>query len=217
MPSRIATFLGLVLGMLAVTGCSTTNQYQAETLPAQFQAPPLENAQTVDLTRLATAQTSQDLIGAGDVLEVSIAAGLSSSDTSTFPVRVGENGAASLPIVGTVELGGMDLEEAEAIISGACIERGLYKVPHVTVTMKRPKVHRITVLGAVEKPATYELRSGQSDVLQAIVAAGGLSDDAGVFVQIRHPGQAGASSEPQPLIAGMNEESGIMTASQELE
>ncbi|TWT63763.1 Polysaccharide biosynthesis/export protein [Rubinisphaera italica] len=205
----------LVVCSWSLTGCTAAKNYQAENLPAHLQAPRNENAQTLDLTKLATATTTQDLIGSGDVIEVSISAGLSATDTATFPVRVSENGTALLPIVGTVSLKEMDLEEAEAVISGACIEKGLYKSPHVTVTMKRPKVHIITVLGAVEEPATYELRAGQSDVLQAIVAAGGLSEDAGVFVQVRHPGYRNQASEPQDLIASLESGSDIQQVGQE--
>ncbi|MCG6154446.1 polysaccharide biosynthesis/export family protein [Rubinisphaera margarita] len=206
----------LLVGATALTGCSTTKHYQAEKLPPHLMAPPLENAQTIDLTKLATATTTQDLIGAGDVIEVSISAGLAATDTTTFPVRVTDDGAAQLPMIGNVELAGMNLEESEAIIAGVCVDKGLYRAPHVTVTMKRPKLHRITVLGAVEEPATYELRAGQSDVLQAIVAAGGLSKDAGVFVQVRHPGYRGESDgSSAPLIAELDPESGVQTVSNE--
>ncbi|MBL4884588.1 MAG: polysaccharide biosynthesis/export family protein [Planctomycetaceae bacterium] len=197
---RVCAMLLLVCISL-LTGCASTKQYSAESLPVQFQAPPLANAQTLDLTKLATSTTATDLIGEGDVIEVTISAGLSADETVTFPVRVTEKGLAQLPIIGQVRLAGADLEEAEAIIAGVCVNKGLYRSPHVTVTMKRAKVHRITVLGAVELPATYELRASQSDVLQAIVAAGGLSEDAGTFVQIRQPGQSKTNSQARPLMA----------------
>lgn len=183
-------------------GCAGTNKrYVAEKLPAEFLAPPVQNAQIMDLTKLATSTIAQDLIAPGDVIEVSLSAGLAATDTTTFPVRVTDDGIASLPVVGRMELQGMDLQEAESAIALKCIERGLYTSPHVTVTMKRARVHRVTVLGAVEKPATYELRAGQCDVLQAIVAAGGLSEDAGPYVQIRHPGYSHSTRPPRNLIA----------------
>ena len=215
-PARF--LMGLCLASLFLApGCAHKRQYLAEDLPQVYQAPPVENPQTIDLTKLATSTITQDLIGGGDVIEVSISAGLASDDTSTFPVRVTDAGIAQLPVVGPVELTGMDLEEAEAVIAHACINKGLYTAPHITVTMKRPKVHRITVLGAVEEPATYELRSGQADVLQAIVAAGGLSEEASSFIQIRHPGyQNGGSSKPRELIANNPEGDGVQSASAEM-
>jgi len=194
------------MSVCVLTGCSSVKPYQADQLPMHMQAPPLANAQTLDLTRMAASTTSTDLIGEGDVIEVTISAGLSADDTTTFPVRVAENGTAQLPIIGSVQLEGSDLEEAEAIIVGVCVEKGFYRSPHVTVTMKRPKVSHITVLGAVEKPGTYKLRANQSDVLQAIVAAGSLSEDAGTFVQIRQPGVNGSQSQGRSMIASQPNE-----------
>ena len=193
--------LVLVLSVCWLTGCSNVKSFQADKLPVHLQAPPLANAQTIDLTKMAASTASTDIIGEGDVIEVSISAGLSSNDTTTFPVRVAENGTAQLPIIGPVNLKGADLEEAEAIIMGVCVDKGLYRSPHVTVTMKRPKMNYVTVLGAVEKPGTYKLRANQSDVLQAIVAAGSLSEDAGTFVQIRQPGVDGFKAQGRSMIA----------------
>ncbi len=204
-PARTIITL-LLLSTCLLTGCSSTKSFKADKLPMHLQAPPLTNAQTLDLTKMATSTTSTDLIGEGDVIEVTISAGLSADDTATFPVRVSENGMAQLPIIGPVRLKGTDLEEAEAIIVGVCVEKGLYRSPHVTVTMKRPKVNRITILGAVEEPGTYELRANQSDVLQAIVAAGSLSEDAGTFVQIRQPGPTGPRSQGRSMIASQSDE-----------
>lgn len=216
-PTGGSAVLWVLLLLLACGGCSGSRKYLAEKLPADFHAVPIENAQTLDLTKLATSTIAQDLIAPGDVIEVSISAGLAATDTTMFPARVTDDGSASLPVVGLVQLKGMDLQEAEAEIAHQCIRRGLYAAPHVTVTMKRPKVHRVTVLGAVEKPATYELRAGQADVLQAIVAAGGLSKDAGPFVQIRHPGYSHPTrSSSEAIASAPRTGDGIQPASAEL-
>ncbi len=90
--------------------------------------------------------------------------------------------------VGAVPVAGLDLAEAEAAITRACIDREIYRAPHVTVVMKRPKMNRITVLGAVEKPGVVELRNGNSDLLQALVEAGNLTKEAGSIVEVHHPG-----------------------------
>lgn len=216
-PAGGPSVLWVLLLLLACGGCSGSKKYLAEKLPADFHAVPIENAQTLDLTKLATSTIAQDLIAPGDVIEVSISAGLAATDTTMFPARVTDDGSASLPVVGLVQLKGMDLQEAEAEIAHQCIRRGLYAAPHVTVTMKRPKMHRVTVLGAVEKPATYELRAGHADVLQAIVAAGGLSEDAGPFVQIRHPGYSHPTrSSPEAIASAPRTGDGIQPASAEL-
>jgi polysaccharide export outer membrane protein len=67
----------------------------------------------------------------------------------------------------------------------------VFRNPHVTVTMKRPRVNKVTVIGAVEKPGVYDLPRGSSALLAALVAAGGLSDEASTEIEIRRPQRAG--------------------------
>ncbi len=76
--------------------------------------------------------------------------------------------------------------------------RELYglNTPEVTVTMRQAKMNSITVIGAVNEPKTYKLRPGSSDVLSAIVHAGGLAENAGTMVEIRHPGFRNQLSTP---------------------
>ena len=187
-------------GLLAISslaGCTSVN-YKAAELPTRFQAMHLANAQTVDLTRFSTSTSNSERISNGDVLEVSISAGLGKDDSITFPVRVADDGNASLPHIGSLALTGLELEEAEAAVSTACIQKQLYRQPHVTVTMKRPKVNRVTVIGAVKEPGIYELRESSSDILSAIVSAGGLDEDAGTIVEVRNPKGGAAGSQNRP-------------------
>ncbi|HID24264.1 MAG TPA: hypothetical protein EYP14_17930, partial [Planctomycetaceae bacterium] len=197
--------LALILSLLS--GCATV-QYRASTLPPELQAPPVENPQVVDLSRLAMTPPSSQLIDRGDVLEVTITAGLGKDDTFTFPVRVNENGEADLPFVGSVALAGLELEAAEAAIAAACIQQQLYRDPHVTVTMKQQRVNRVTVVGAVEKPGIYSLPRGSSDLLAALVAAGGLAEDAGTDIEIRQPSRA----DPMPNPVADAGRSGVVPA-----
>jgi len=172
--------------MLIGSGCAR-NRYYANRLPRYLQAQRVENPQTIDFTGLAMAPERTDIIDHGDVIEVSISASLSQEDTNTFPVRVNEQGIAVLPTIGPVELAGLELEGAEARIRMASINGGIFTNPHVTVTMKQQRMNRVTVIGAVEEPGVYSLPRGTSDLLAAIVAAGGISEDAGPDVEIRQP------------------------------
>lgn len=180
--------LALALSWLLVCGCTTTKIYKTSNLPSQWQAKPIANVTSFDLTKLSSATIPEDLIAKEDVLEITIASGLGRSEIQTMPSRVNESGQVDVVHVGPVPVAGLDLTEAEAAIARACIDREIYRTPHVTVVMKRPKVNRITVLGAVEKPGVVELRSGNSDLLQALVQAGNLTKEAGSMVEIHHPG-----------------------------
>lgn len=157
---------------------------------------------------------SQDLISAGDVITVDIGFGRLQTDDLSRKVRVQNNGQIELPHIGSVSVMGLNMIEAEDAIQVAAIVRGVYQHPQVTVEMSRAKTNRITVIGAVNKPGVIELRPGNSDLLQAITEAGGLSKEAGTIVDIRHAGfQPGTSSgDHRPAIAhGLPE--GVIPAS----
>lgn len=184
---------------LMMAGCATSGQhYTHQTMPSQLLASKRDNVQTLDLTRLARASSNSDVIDRGDVIEVSISAGLDEKDTVTLPVRINEEGIANLPEIGPIPLAGLEMEGAEATIVAACVERQLYRRPNVTVTMKRQRMNRVMVVGAVKKPDVYELPRGRSDLLAAIVAAGGLEEDAGTNVEIRNP-RRGTNGRPVPV------------------
>ncbi|HID78740.1 MAG TPA: hypothetical protein EYP56_22445 [Planctomycetaceae bacterium] len=178
---------GTLLLATLLAGCSATRHYRAADCPPELLAPPVQNAQTVDLSRFAGPPADSERIERGDVLEVSIAAGLDAAAITRFPVRVGEDGNGIIPELGPVPLAGLKLMGAEQVIAAACVHRGLFRQPQVTVTMKERGTNRITVLGAVEEPGVYELPRGSSYLMSALVAAGGLAEDAGTVVEIRRP------------------------------
>jgi polysaccharide export outer membrane protein len=183
---------------LLLAGCQSTpgEHYTTKTLPPNLIASRRDNAQTIDLSRLASLAVNSEVIDRGDVIEVTIATGLSEKENFTQGVRVRDDGTAEVPVVGPVQVAGMELVEAEAAISAACIQRQLYRNPYVTVTMKHQRVNNVTVVGAVEKPGVYRIPRGRSDLLAAIVEAGGLSEDAGTNVEIRNPSTGPKSPDP---------------------
>lgn len=181
---------------MVTCGCAT-GRFTAESLPEAFRAQPTENVQTVELAKLASPAAQTDLICNGDVLELSLSSGLPSERELTRTVRVDDNGTIYLAELGRVSVEGLQLESAEAVIGSLCMERDLYRTPQVTITMKQENVHQVTVVGAVKEPNTYELRSSQSNLLNAIVTAGGLTDHAGKTVEIRHPGFRDGRSAPR--------------------
>ena len=172
--------------LLGGTGCRTGRVYTVANMPADLQAVRQPDAQSMDLSRLAGA-ASNDRIECGDVIEVSIAAALSVDAVITFPVRVDDNGMALLPEVGQLQLAGLNLAGAEQSIAAACAQRGLYRQPKVTVTMRQPQLNRVTVVGGVKKPGVHQLPRNSSYVVAALASAEGLADDAGTKLEIRYP------------------------------
>jgi polysaccharide export outer membrane protein len=186
-----ALFLGL---FLASAGCSR-NVYHVSTLPREFLAPSAVNVEAVNLAGLHANSECPQVIQRGDVLDVSMVTDFTKLTTTIAPLRVGDDGTVAVPLVGKVAVAGSTMEEAERTIAAAGIERGVYRTPCVTVTFKEQRKNRVTVVGAVQKPGTHELPRGSSSLLNALVAAEGLSKEAGPEVEIRR------STTPQSLAA----------------
>jgi polysaccharide export outer membrane protein len=186
--SSRTTIVGLIaLTLVGVGGCARNKIYSSADLPKDLQAPPVANVQTIDLSHLAGPPVRTDVIERGDVVEVSIAAGLNSEEVVKIPVRIGEDGMALLPEIGPIQLAGLSLTDAEQAISTTCVQRQFYRLAQVTITMKEQRENRITVVGAVEKPGVHALPRASSYLLAGIMQAGGLAKDAGPTVQIRFP------------------------------
>jgi len=169
-------------------GCAAfhENHFYAAELPPAYEAPPNANPLTIDFSQLSGTATASDVIGKGDVLSVNIAVSMSSRDQMTNVVRVGTDGNAELPLVGPIRLAGLSLAEADAVLTKAFVRRGLYRAPHVNVTIRKRKTNRILVLGAVEEPGVKDIPAAESDLLSILFHAGGLSEDAGTTIEIKN-------------------------------
>lgn len=182
--SPIARLMPILV--LTSVGCTTGN-YRAESMPSSLRIAAAVNPQEVDLSRLASSGTSSETIGVGDVLDITIAAALTADETLTFPAKVDGNGRVNIVGSGPVPVAGLEPDGAAAAIRSNIVQAGLYVAPQVTVLMKAQKQNWVRVIGAVEQPGLYPLPPGRSDLLSAIVAAGGLADDADSKVEIRNP------------------------------
>ena len=198
-PPQVAVLATLAFLLASLSGCFGAT-IAARDLPAHLMARPIANAQTLDLSKLAGRTSATDRIVPGDVVEVTVAAGLSEDNVYPFKVRVDENGIGQMPHLGELALGGLSLGEAEATIGKAAIDRDIFTAPHVTVLMHEPKMHEIIVVGAVNEPGRIELSAGSADLLQAITAAGSLAENAGTKVDIKIPGKDDTSRR-RPLVA----------------
>jgi polysaccharide export outer membrane protein len=118
-------------------------------------------------------------IGAEDLLEIQVFG----VEQLARTVRVNSFGLVSLPLIGSIALGGMTAQEAERLIGRKLAENYLQD-PQVSVFIKEYTNQRVTVEGAVAKPGIYPLR-GQSTLLRTLAIAGGqgsLSDMSNVMV-----------------------------------
>src|SRR6266481_824638 len=140
---------------------------------------PSSATQTTPVVARSSGNTPDLLIGAGDLLEVSLY-GMPDFKTD---VRVNSGGEISLPMLGTVAVGGLSVEEAEMLIERKLRQKGLFNDPHVTVFEKEYATQGISVLGEVQKPGIYPLL-GSRNLYDAISVAGGTTPKAGRYVLI---------------------------------
>ncbi len=173
--------LALVAGL---AGCQNA-AYQASKLPPELAASRIEGPRKVDFSSLARASVRSEAIYPGDVLEVTISTGLEEQSPDSVPLRVSDAGDVGVPLVGQVHVAGLLLPDAEQVIRRECITRRLYRDPQVSVLLRNRKSIRVSVVGAVAKPGTYELPAVNSDLLAALIAAGGLTKEASTIVEIR--------------------------------
>ena len=176
-------------------GCASwkKNTIAPNELPAVVQAQAPAKLKTLQLATLGSPVQPEYRIEPGDLLEVTISDLVGENQFSPLPLRVLEDGTIRLPLAGPVAVSGLSFPEAEQIIFATYSSQGLLKKPLVTVALRDTRKFRIYVLGAVNKPGQYDLHANESDLLSALVAAGGLTNDAGTVIEIRRRVQTGAT------------------------
>ena len=145
-------------------------------------------------------QSDVYVIGPGDVL------GLELFDASELsgPLDVLSDGSVSLPLVGSVVLSGLTLQQASTWLRELFSDQLLR--PELQLKVVRPRPIRVSVVGAVERPGLYSLTtndalqiegapasslSGPPTLVDAIQKAGGITQQANlreVQLQRRLPG-----------------------------
>ena len=104
-------------------------------------------------------------------------------DLSPDGLIVSQEGYISFPLIGRVHVEGLSTPKIEKKIV-ALLADGYIVNPQVTVMVKSFKSKKIFILGAVEKPGVYPLRS-QERLLEIISSAGGIHyEKAGKFILI---------------------------------
>lgn len=131
---------------------------------------------------------SEYKIGPRDQLEIKVING----DKFNTLARVAEDGRISIPFLGAVEVDGLTASELEAKLVKILEEKYL-RDPQVSVVIKEFQSKRVSVLGAVRTPGSYELL-GRQTLLQIISKAGGLTKEAAREILVVRRAPDGAAS-----------------------
>lgn len=121
-------------------------------------------------------------IGPGDVLDVEV---FDTPELSLPGARVNPDGQVNLPVLGIVQVAGLNSTQAARKIEAELRSHGLMLDPHVTVSMVEYAAEGATLLGEVKSPGLYPTR-GNRRLLDLIAMAGGLAPTAGKSVTIAH-------------------------------
>ncbi len=120
------------------------------------------------------AQQANYLLAPNDLVSVTVF----QEDDLLTKARVGNDGTISVPLIGSVRIGGKSVDEAGQIIR-ARLAKGYLVNPQVNVAVTEFAKRLVTVLGQVQKSGTFEFpNQGPLDLLQAIGLAGGYTNKA---------------------------------------
>jgi len=196
---RPALACALLFGVLAWSGFDV-----AQNAPVSQNAGPTPDTtesvrQSTDAQQAAsTPQGATELtIGSGDLLEVSVYG----APEFTKQVRVADSGGVSLPLLGSVQVAGLSIRQAEMLIQQHLSDGGFFTDPQVSIFVKEYASQGISVLGEVQKPGIYPLL-GSRQLYDAISAAGGLTPKAGNTITITHRHRP---QEPRTVVVPPNQ------------
>ncbi|MCH2126280.1 MAG: polysaccharide biosynthesis/export family protein [Pirellulaceae bacterium] len=168
---------------------------RACTLPESFRVAEKQKSFELNYATLTCDIPDAYQLGSGDVLRVEIA---DLEPVLRFPnqanrvpspfsyvneTRVDDQGKIMLPMIGSVEVEGMSVEEARQQIM-AEFANGYLDNPKLSLSVVQRRTVRVMVLGNVAQPAVYELPKYENDVAHAITMAGGLVKDQAREIQV---------------------------------
>jgi polysaccharide export outer membrane protein len=138
----------------------------------------------------SVGQPSEYTLSPGDLIEI---------DVFDIPelsrkARIDQSGYISMPLIPQrIQAAGLTPTELEAEVAGLLKARGLVSHPQVSVFVEQRMGKPITIIGSVEHPMVYHAE-GRTTLLEALSAAGGLTDTAANHVTITHTGKDGKST-----------------------
>ncbi len=113
---------------------------------------------------------AQYRIAAQDVLDIAVYG----EPDLTRSVRVSGDGKINFPLVGEVELAGLEPAQAEAKLREGLLAKIVD--PYVSVSVKEQHSRRVVILGEVQKPGAYDIPpNAPLSAVEAIALAGGFT------------------------------------------
>ena len=119
-------------------------------------------------------------LGAGDSIKVQVY----QNPELSMEARVSESGTISYPLLGSLQLGGLTIPQAEKRIADALRQKDILKQPQVNINVAQVRGNQVSVMGQVNRPGRVPLETFNMRVSEVIAAAGGVSPTGGETVVI---------------------------------
>ena len=214
-------FALIILCMLVLQGCGSNSSIEAP--EGRFEDISMSKAEINKLT-------AEGAVGLDNTGAISAASALSNSgyevgpdDVLTINVflieelsgdyMVSGRGEITMPLIGSIKVAGLAVEEIEMILKSVYSEKYL-KDPDITVFVLEYQSQRVTILGEVNVPGVYPL-TGATTLLEAIAMARGTSrvadlesvilfreENEKVYGYVVHLGEVMSGVKPDPAVFG---------------
>ena len=150
---------------------------------------PAQTVPTQPIPTQAIPESSYTL-GAGDIVDIQIFRVPQYSGTSQVQI----DGALTLPLVGKVNVEGLNLEEVSTLLSSRYAQ--YLKRPIINLSLSSRRQLQVGIAGEVSRPGSYNVQQGETDssrLSQLIETAGGITQAANISqIQVRRPQGNGA-------------------------
>ena len=170
MRKRLTNFAMLLSVVVAMSVASCTSYKKV---------PYLQNSRDLDAQQLQ-ATVYEPVIQPNDLLNIVVNSGQDEKVAIAYnlPVQsdmqayiVNSKGCVNVPNVGEVSLAGLTISQAEEAVLDKV--KGAFAVPPVVIV--RFADYKISVLGEVTSPGTYNSKNGRMNILEALSLAGDLT------------------------------------------
>lgn len=183
--------IGLVIGVLASLAPAWGQEPAAPSGGQSTGATPNATV-AAPAPAISPAASSDYVVTAEDLLDLYVMDVPELSRT----YRVSAEGLLTLPLLPEpIHASGQSLDQLSHLIAAKFREAGMLNDAHVTVSLIETRLHTVLVSGKVRNPQAYPV-FGPSRLLDLIVRAGGLTDDAGDEAVVTR-GETGIRAEAQ--------------------
>ena len=153
----------------------------------------------------AAAVSAEYRLALGDTIRITV---FQSPDLS-LETRISEAGVISYPLLGSVNLAGLTVAEAEQRIAAGLRTGNFVNQPQVSINVVAARGNQVSVLGQVGRPGRYPLETGEVNLTDIVATAGGVSAGASDIIVVvgTRKGQPFRAEVDLPTVFGPNRRS----------